>query len=151
MWKNDRPTGRNISFLYRQAQVYLADKLKPYNIGSGQYPFLLTLYKSDGISQEELSSRLMLDKGTTARAIEKLEKEGYVVRVTNPRDKRAYNVFITDKARELKPVLDEILGSWTDILEADLSEEERAMLYVILNKMVNSAMLHMKHSCQSKE
>jgi DNA-binding MarR family transcriptional regulator len=118
--------------------------MKPYNIGSGQYAFLLTLYRNDGISQEELSNKLMIDKGTTARAIDKLEKAGYVVRRTNPKDRRAYNVFITDKAVELKPILYDKMGSWTDILVADLSQEERDMVYVILKKMVNSTMLHMK-------
>lgn len=146
MIRNDKSVGRYISVLYRQAQAYISNQLKPYNIGSGQYTFLLTLYRNDGINQEELSSQLMIDKGTTARAIDKLEKAGYVVRQTNPKDRRAYNIFITEKARELKPVLHEKMRSWTDIMVADLSQEERDMLYIILEKMVNSTMLYMKEN-----
>lgn len=144
MIQNEKSVGRYISILYRHAQVYISSRMKPYNIGSGQYSFLLVLYRNDGISQEELSDQLMIDKGTTARAIEKLEKAGYVVREKNPRDRRAYNVYITDKARELQPVLYEKMLSWTDILLEDLSLEEKDMLYVILRKMVNSAKLHTK-------
>lgn len=146
MLQNAKSAGKYISVLYRQAQVYISDRMKPYNIGSGQYSFLLALYRNDGISQEELSNQLMIDKGTTARAIDKLEKAGYVVRETNPKDKRAYNVFITNKARALQPVLYDIMRSWTDILVADLSREEKDMLFVILEKMVNSTMLHMKEN-----
>ncbi|MDI6705347.1 MAG: MarR family transcriptional regulator [Bacillota bacterium] len=87
----------------------------------------MALYERDGISQEELSDQLMIDKGTTARALYKLEKAGYVIWQTDPEDRRAYNVFITDKARDIKPALYNILSSWTDILVTDLSQEERGM------------------------
>ncbi|MFZ5969702.1 MAG: MarR family winged helix-turn-helix transcriptional regulator [Bacillota bacterium] len=148
MHHNHKSIGKYISILYRQAQSYMASQMKAYNVGSGQYIFLLTLYERDGISQEELSNKLMIDKGTTARAIDKLEKGGYVIRETNPEDRRAYNIFITDKAREIQPVLYNILRSWTDILAADLSEEERETLYVIMRKMVNSTMQYMKENEQ---
>ncbi|WP_069998988.1 MarR family winged helix-turn-helix transcriptional regulator [Cellulosilyticum sp. I15G10I2] len=142
----DKSVGRYISILYRRAQSYISSQMKAYNIGSGQYIFLFILYERDGISQEELSQKLMIDKGTTARAIDKLEKAGYVMRRKNPEDRRAYNIFITDKAREIQPVLHKMLASWTDILVSDLSEEERAMLYRIMEKMVNSTMAYMKEN-----
>lgn len=71
MIQSDKSVGRYISILYRQAQAYISSQMKQYNIGSGQYSFLLVLYRNDGISQEELSDQLMIDKGTTARAIDK--------------------------------------------------------------------------------
>lgn len=145
MVQNVKSVGGYISILYRQAQAYISSQMKQYNIGSGQYSFLLVLYRNDGISQEELSDQLMIDKGTTARAIDKLEKAGYVVRETNPKDRRAYNIFITAKAREFQPILYEKMNSWTDILVKDLSIEERDLLHVILKKMVNSTMLHMRN------
>jgi DNA-binding MarR family transcriptional regulator len=37
-------------------------------IGYGQFLFLMELYNSDGIRQEDLSEILNIDKGTTARA-----------------------------------------------------------------------------------
>jgi len=148
MNRHGKSVGKWISILYRHAQSYFAGQMKSYNIGSGQYTFLLALYDRDGISQEELSNQLMIDKGTTARAINKLEKAGYVIRKTNTEDRRAYNLFITDKAREIKSALCKTSGSWTDILVADLSQEEREKLYVILKKMVNSTMLYMKENGQ---
>jgi len=144
MKTDHRSIGKYISILYRQAQCYIANEMKPYNIGSGQYIFLSVLYEYDGLSQEELSNKLMMDKGTTARAIDKLENAGYVTRKKNPEDRRIYNVFITDKARDIKPIFYRILSSWTDILGKDLSQEERVILYKILEKMVNSTMLYTK-------
>ncbi|MEW9123802.1 MAG: MarR family winged helix-turn-helix transcriptional regulator [Thermotaleaceae bacterium] len=133
------PIGKWISILYRQSQSYIAGQIKPYHIGSGQYTFLLALYQKDGISQEELSKLLMMDKGTTARAIAKLEKTGYVVRKMDPHDKRAYNLFITDKARAIKPILCQVLSSWINMLIENLEQEEQECIENILKKMVISA------------
>lgn len=135
---HDRSVGRFISILYRRAQVYIANEMKAYGIGSGQFIFLSCLYEKEGISQEELSHLLMIDKGTTARAIQKLEQLGYVTREVNPDDRRGYQLFVTDKAIQLKPILYNILRSWTDRLVESLSEEEEDMIYSILEKMVTN-------------
>ena len=47
----------------------------------------------DGIKQEEMASSLNIDKGTTARAIKKLEEEGYIYRQKDKEDNRAQLVF----------------------------------------------------------
>lgn len=112
--------------------------MKQHDIGSGQYAFLLVLYQNDGISQEEISSRLTIDKGTTARALEKLERSGFIKRISNPQDRRSNKVFLTDKAREVEPILNETLSSWTETLLRDLTHEEQELIFKILEKMVNS-------------
>lgn len=138
MTLKQKSIGRYISILYRQGQSFITSEMKAHGIGSGQYPFLLVLYDNDGITQESLSSKLIIDKGTTARAIDKLERAGFVLRKTNPTDRRVNNVFLTDKARELEPILYDTLASWTKLLLGDLSEEEKEMLFGILEKMVDS-------------
>jgi DNA-binding MarR family transcriptional regulator len=130
-----RSVGRYISVLNRHAQSYISDKLKNYNIGSGQYIFLTALYQRDGISQEELSRSLLIDKANTARAISKLEAHGYVVRKQNAKDKRAYHVFLTNKAKELKPKLFDALASMTNIFLSDIGEQEKDTLFMLLDRM----------------
>lgn len=79
------------------------EKIEPYGIGSGQFPFLMRLYREDGINQESLSDYLKIDKGTTARAIQKLVDEGYVFRQRDEKDRRSYRVFLTEKGKKLEP------------------------------------------------
>jgi len=52
--------GKAISYLYRYGQIYIGKKIEPYGIGSGQFPFLMRLYREDGINQESLSDYLKL-------------------------------------------------------------------------------------------
>lgn len=106
---------RWISMLYRYGQSYVSKKLGHHNIGSGQYVILLTLFRNGGISQEVLSDYLKLDKGSIARSIKKLEDEAYVERRIDLDDKRAHKVFLTQKALDIIPVVQEAIQSWGDV------------------------------------
>lgn len=136
--------GKWISIIHRYGKVYFEKALKPYNIGSGQFIFLLMLFKKDGISQEAIAEQLRIDKGTTARAIKRLEKEGYVTRKVDPEDKRAYKVYTTQKAVKIQPKIKKILFGWTEILSAGFSEEEKALLLKLLKKMAENAAISTK-------
>lgn len=127
--------GRWISTLHRYAQSHIGKCLKPYDIGSGQYIFLMVLYRNDGRKQEDLAKELNIDKGTTARAISNLEKHGYVTKVVDEADKRANRVYLTSKAYELKPKIHQTLLAWTNIITAGMSEDEIATALDLFEKM----------------
>ena len=130
--------GKYNSILYRLSQAFISAELKEDAIGSGQYPFLLVLYQYDGISQEELSNRLIIDKGTTARAVSKLEAAGYVQRRSDPDDRRLNRVYLTQQGRDVRPKLYETLGKWSEVMLKDLSQDEQEFLLHTLHKVVIS-------------
>ena len=94
--------GKYISIIHRTGSSFLSKEFSKFNIGSGQYMYLIHLYKNDGLSQEELTEILNIDKGTTAKSIKKLETEGFVMRVKDKNDKRINRVYLTPKALEIK-------------------------------------------------
>ena len=118
------------------------EQLKEFNLGSGQFHFLMILYKKDGVNQETLAEKLNIDKATSARAIKKLEEQGFVTRKKDPKDRRNYNIFLTEKAIQLKPKIRNILSNWTDILLEDLSQEEVQQLFILLEKISRNATAH---------
>lgn len=130
--------GRYVSTLYRSAGSYLNKELSQYNIGRGQFTYLIYLYTHDGVTQEDISSDLYIDKGTTARAIKKLENFGYVYRITDETDKRAYKVHVTDKAQSIKHEIYSILDNWNLILTADFTSEEFETALLLLQRMVKN-------------
>jgi DNA-binding MarR family transcriptional regulator len=116
--------GRWISILYRYRQNFLNRRLESYRIGCGQH--------------------MKMDKATTAKAIKKLEEEGYVNRDVNAADKRAYQVFLTLKAREVIPVIQSAVREWEMLIAGGLSEHEAVQVEQILRKMADNA-------CQIKD
>lgn len=130
---------RWISLLYRSGQVYIGSQLKEYGIGRGQYIFLNTLYKGDGLSQDEIAEYLVIDKGTTAKALKKLEELGYVTRQAREDDKRYNQVFLTEKALGIKDEVRRVLVEWRHMLTQGLSEEEKETAISLLERMGSNA------------
>ncbi len=139
---SDSSLGKWISLLYRYGQIYMAKELEPYQIGKGQFLFLLMLYQKDGLLQEELAQCLNIDKGTTARAISKLEKAGYLLRERNKDDLRANRIFLTKQGRELKPQISAAICRWTEIISANMTDEEVKIAFNVLTKMAHNATEH---------
>lgn len=127
--------GKHISLLYRYSQIFFNKEFRLHNLGSGQYMFLIELYKNPGITQEQLSDIVRFDKATTAKAIAKLVAEGYVVKHTSSNDKRAYNLYTTEKAELIKLNLFSSLDEWNRLLLDGLSAEEEAAAHRLLEKM----------------
>lgn len=128
--------GRLISILHRQAQIYINCTLKEYGITSAEYAFLLYLYRKDGITQDELSTYLYIDKSATARAIKSLEEKGYITRNKDDIDKRCNRVYISEKARLCETEIKQRIHRWSEFLTEDMDEETIDMTFTILEGMV---------------
>ncbi|KYK36083.1 MAG: hypothetical protein AYK19_09700 [Theionarchaea archaeon DG-70-1] len=131
--------GKLISCLYRYSQMNLGNKLEQYNIGSGQFSFLMSLFREDGVHQEYLVKSIKVDKATCTRAVKKLVKEGYVTRQKDSKDKRAYKIFLTEKAKPTEPVLKKISSEWKALLLSGFTEEEKELVMDFLKRMVHNA------------
>lgn len=142
--------GRWISLLYRYGQMYAGEELKEYGVGKGQYIFLNALYRKDGINQERLSDDLKIDKGTTAKALKKLEEDGFVKRLVSHEDKRSYNIHLTEKGHEVVPKIKEVLVNWRNILTEGLSEEEKEQALDLLERMGGRAAAHVDQAAYTR-
>lgn len=131
--------GRLVSCIHRNARIYFQNELEVLDLGSGQIHFLMILYKKDGVNQETLAERLNIDKATCARAIKKLESQGYITRKINPEDKRAYIIYLTEKAKKLKPTIGKIRKNWTKNLLKGFTEKEEKQLFEYLERIANNA------------
>lgn len=120
----DNYLAKYISLIHRQAAAFLTKEFNKFGFGAGQYMFMIHLYKNDGISQEALSDLLNIDKGTTAKAIKKLEELQFVTRCKDSNDKRINRVFLTEKSYEIKDEFFEVLAKWENTLTKGLNEKE---------------------------
>ncbi|WP_082927256.1 MarR family winged helix-turn-helix transcriptional regulator [Paenibacillus oryzisoli] len=102
--------GQYISAIYRHMQIAISAELAPYRIGSGQYIFLMAISFGQPITQKALSEKLLIDKTTTAKAISKLETEGYVRREVDSSDNRYQLLFLTEAGQEVVPKVQEALA-----------------------------------------
>lgn len=130
--------GKYISQIYRKGRIFIGKGLEEYNIGQGQFMFLLELYIEDGRNQEELAEILKIDKGTTARAIKKLEENGFVRREKDEKDKRSNRVYLTEQGKSIKDNIFFILNQWDEKMSEQLDEEERELMIKLLKKVCSN-------------
>ena len=127
-----------ISQLYRKGSSYINKEISKYGIGSGQFMFLLELYKKDGKNQEEIAEDLKMDKGTTARALKKLEEQGFVTRIKDVNDKRANKIYLNNKAKEVEDGVLDVLIDWNKQITKTLTKEEEDVLKNLLEKVCDN-------------
>jgi DNA-binding MarR family transcriptional regulator len=123
-----------IVHIYRTNLAYMAKELEEYRVRSGQFEFLLYLYHEDGVSQETLAKFLKVSKATSARAVQSLEKEGYIIRQRDEKDQRAYKVYLTEKGKEMREIIFKKLNSFKDILFSDFTLEEKEIFRLLIRK-----------------
>ena len=133
--KGNKHIGKYISQLYRKGSVFINKEVSEYGIGSGQFMFLLELYINDGKNQEEIAETLKIDKGTTARALKKLEEQGFVTRIKDENDKRSNKIYLNDKAKDVREGVLDVLNDWIKEITKSLTEEEEEMLKSLLEKV----------------
>ena len=124
------------SKIFRSTQIYLDKVLKKYELSSGSVPYIFTLEKNEGISQNKLSKEIGNDKAMSARTITKLIELEFVHKKQDEKDSRAYNLYLTAKAKELIPKIREEIQIVVNVLSQDLTEEEKTITIKSLKKIL---------------
>lgn len=131
--------GKWVSIVHRYFRSYIDKEFAGLDIKGGYLQFIHALYRHDGLSQDELSEALGMDKTTTARVIKELVGLGYVIKEHDPQDKRFYRLSLTNKGKAVIPGLEKILKHWAEVLAAGFTEDERQLALDILKKMAENA------------
>ncbi len=129
------PANKFISMIYRYTRRYFVRELQASQLDAGQLPFLLHLYRAPGITQEQLSCALGMDKGTTARSVAQLEECGLAYRAPDEHDRRVNHVFPTPTALAREEALFAIVDRLHELLFEGFSPEERAQALSLIIRM----------------
>ncbi|MFC4098792.1 MarR family winged helix-turn-helix transcriptional regulator [Paenibacillus xanthanilyticus] len=130
--------GPYISAIYRHMQVLISTELAPYRIGSGQYIFLMAIAYQEATTQKALSEMLLIDKTTTAKAIAKLESEGYVRREVDPADNRYQLLYLTEAGRSVVPKVQEALDRVKSRTRKGINDEQYEVMMGLLKTVLRN-------------
>jgi DNA-binding MarR family transcriptional regulator len=108
------------------------DNLARYDLTPAQFGVLAHLSANDGIKQQELSEMLSVTKGNICGLIDRLEKLGLVVRVSDPGDRRSNHLHLTPKGEELArvvvPANEQFISDYMSVLSPEEQETLRSLL-----------------------
>ncbi len=95
-----------ISKIDKESKKYITRRLEEegvinFDVSHGN--IVSALYGSDGrLTMKEIGVKVNRSKATVSQLVDRMVKNGYVIKLTNPEDKRATDVVLTDRGWELK-------------------------------------------------
>ena len=125
----------HVAEIARCAALFRQEELTPLSLKSCHSSYIAAICACPGITQDQLARRIFINKSNVARQLVILEEDGYVERRPSTEDKRAIQVFPTQKAIDAMPEIIRIFRVWESFVAQDLSEDERKSLAAILEKM----------------
>lgn len=117
---------KSISILYRKSHIWLNNDCAQYDLTAAQAAIILIVCDFGVLTQDDITKRLRLDKSVIAKTVTKLEERGFMVRTTNAKDKRTYDIRPTEKAREVYPFVKEQIDLSFQRMTQNMTEKERA-------------------------
>lgn len=140
MGKNTyKPTmNKYISIIHRKFQVYLNKELEKIDINSSEFMYLTTLYRCNEVTLTELSTLISVDNAQSTRIIKKLYQRGLVSKIRSDSDKREFKIALSDKGRQMIPIIKEALISWNEIVNKNLSQEDIDKVTQILETVASN-------------
>lgn len=130
---------RWIGRIYRCAGIYRGGRLAAEGVSSCQHIYIFHICRTPGITQEQLSKRLCVNKSSVARQLTALEQGGFIRREEDSGDRRVQHVYPTPRADMLYPQVRQIMAEWNRLLLEELSESERAALQSMLAQVAIKA------------
>jgi DNA-binding MarR family transcriptional regulator len=131
-----------IAFLLAKAnqrsQSFLKKKLQPYGLTAVQHLILEVVIEHEGLTPGEISKRLVSDNATISGVLERMEEHRWIIRKSDPQDKRVSNIYPGKKVEELKQEILLEREKANEELLKHYSEEERAKLKEMLNKFLET-------------
>lgn len=136
--------GELYSFITGKASTAIARRLQKKFNGAGvnltieQWSVLYHLWKSDGMSQQELCNATFRDKPSITRLVDNLEKLALVKRVPDGRDRRINNVFLTKNADTLESLTMQLAEETLNEALAGVPQEQVEMCKEVLQKVYDN-------------
>lgn len=105
----------------------------------GNYVTMLLIYENPGITQAALAELNHKERSVTGQTVDKLEKKGYVRRVRDRNDRRAYTLYLSETGNHvIKKYWGLTLEGERHVLES-LTKEEQEAFQKLLEKLTEGA------------
>lgn len=139
------PIGRRLDKIGKSFLANLQKNLTHLDIERSFYPLIL-IETGNGLTQQDLATKLDCDKVQVVRIIDYLSSNGYVKRIQNKTDKRKYELVITEKASLVMPDVHNAFTQTTYLALQSLSENQVNDFYSVLSIIENNLIKHKSKS-----
>ena len=125
---------REIGMIARALDSISNIEFKEYDLTKGQYLYLVRICENPGIIQEKVAELIKVDRTTAARAVKKLELNGFIEKKEDAYNKKIKRLFPTDKGEQIYPFIKREHDHSNHVALAGFSEREAETLFHLLQR-----------------
>lgn len=126
---------REIGMIARALDSISNIEFKEYDLTKGQYLYLVRIGENPGIIQEKLAEMIKVDRTTAARAIIKLEMNGFIEKKDDEHNKKIKKLFPTKKGKSVFPFIKRENDHSNSVALAGFSEREADTIFHLLQRV----------------
>ncbi|RQU23778.1 MarR family transcriptional regulator [Burkholderia cenocepacia] len=124
-----------IGFTYRLFARVVDRPLRELGLAMSQVPVLVSLKKAGALSQSELARRAQVEQPSMAQLLNRMERDGLVLRVPDPDDRRSRLISLTESAAKGLAKGRAVMDEASEQALAGLSDAEREQLASLLGRV----------------
>jgi len=114
------------------------------NLTSRQLYCIELIKNMQNPSLTELAEKMNIAKASISVMIERLEINNFIYKVASDTDRRTVHVHLTDEGKKASSLHTELHKRIGELLTEEMTESEKEILIVLLNKSVKSLTKHKK-------
>ncbi len=123
----------------RAVETYAHRCIQSLELGVSDFGVLEALLHKGDLPINALGNKVLLTSSSMTAAVDRLESQGLVERKNDPNDRRARLVSLTSKGQRLIEQAFKIHAKDMEKIMSPLSEQERALLITLLQKLGHHA------------
>lgn len=135
----DNPRFHNWIAVARACQVMglsLARALQPLDIKPPHLDILINLFRTPGISQQDLADKLLVGRSNLSMLLPQLEKRGLLLRKNDPQDRRVLRLELTAEGMELTQEAIAIQAALIDRTMKTATTEECNLVGEVMTRII---------------
>src|SRR5262249_4597355 len=127
--------GYVISDVARLMRTVFDRRVRELGLTRSQWLVMTRLYRRPGASQSELAEMLEVEKATAGRLVDRLERNGWVVRRPDAVDRRINRLYLTNDAERVQARMWGVAQATVDDALGALSPAERRSLGDLMTRV----------------
>ncbi len=136
--------------VFRLGLSYATQQLEDIEISSGLVYFIVELSQVEWLNMSDLSAAVGVDNAYATRVVEKLAVLGYVDKIPDEQDRRAFRVSLTDKGWQVAKRVNETMLAWVEIIIAGVPLEDIATVNRVFDQFLQNAVAGLEKNKERK-
>jgi|LGOV01.1.fsa_nt_gb DNA-binding MarR family transcriptional regulator len=125
---------RQFGRTYRIAHRYMGNQLEPYGLSKGQPRILHLLAAHDCKTQKDLLQKMDIRPATLTRMLQRMEKNGLLVRTPSSKDHRILEIQLTEAGHKAQIASARVIHELDEEFSALMTPEEKETLQRVFAK-----------------